>query len=389
MSIHHNELCVNSEIYQKPFPHFGRPRIIGYIDIENLKYAQNIRNCEVSFDLNEQINNVIRKPADLDVKLTELLKFLLDHQHRLKLQASNKIESATIFCYRGLMTCVACTPYENRDPWKIVAILFKGNIYLCARDTEEKKMQKKNMTVRDLMFSSWGYKFEQYVVSDSPQTDPTPEMPVNEMEEFSLVLKTNINRHNIVFGAEMDGIRCDKECVQEKPDLVLGPEALIQYLSSKEFIEIKTSRHIETSNQDRNFRRFKAKKWWCQSFLVGIDTILCGFRNDDGIVERLKTYRVADLPKMSKKFWDPNVCFNFLDTFFTYVKRCLYKEIKLKFGEMGLNNLHSVPLTGLLFEWKPGCNVRVNRNYRHEDDQIIPDVFINNYGKYDNCWDDI
>ncbi|VVC95411.1 unnamed protein product [Leptidea sinapis] len=270
MSIHHNELCVNSEIYQKPFPHFGRPRIIGYIDIENLKYAQNIRNCEVSFDLNEQINN--------------------------------------------------------------------GNIYLCARDTEEKKMQKKNMTVRDLMFSSWGYKFEQYVVSDSPQTDPTPEMPVNETEEFSLVLKTNINRHNIVFGAEMDGIRCDKECVQEKPDLVLGPEALIQYLSSKEFIEIKTSRHIETSNQDRNFRRFKAKKWWCQSFLVGIDTILCGFRNDDGIVER-----------------------------------CLYKEIKLKFGEMGLNNLHSVPLTGLLFEWKPGCNVRVNRNYRHEDDQIIPD----------------
>lgn len=46
--------------------------------------------------------------------------------------------------------------------------------------------------------------------------------------------------------------------------------------------------------------RHKLLKWWCQSFLVGIDTIYCGFRDDDGVVTSVKEFRVRDLPKMAK-----------------------------------------------------------------------------------------
>lgn len=46
--------------------------------------------------------------------------------------------------------------------------------------------------------------------------------------------------------------------------------------------------------------RFKLLKWWCQSFLVGIETIYCGFRDDDGIVSSVKDFKVKDLPKMAK-----------------------------------------------------------------------------------------
>ncbi|XP_046970590.1 decapping nuclease DXO homolog [Vanessa cardui] len=377
------ELRVDKNIYQKSFPKFDKPKIIGYINIENVKYIRKICEEKVNFDLNLHIDKVKRKPVDLDVKLTELLKFLLEHEARLNLPLQNKLNDAQFFCYRGLMTCVACTPYENKDPWEIVAILYKGNIYLCARETPDKKKQKMSMSERDKQCTSWGFKFEQYMLSDTPDTLPNPDLPVDETEEFSLVMTTNLNDHKIVYGAEMDGIRCDKLPVSSLPD-TNDPEAIIQYLSSQQFIELKTNRHIEYSRQEKSFKRFKTKKWWLQSFLVGVDTILCGSRNDNGIVEELKLYNIRDLPKMSKGYWDPNVCFNFLDTFFTFVKRCLAREIKRKYGEKFLNNIQDLPLLSLHFSWSPDGAVHVSDHYCHDDDPILHDWFLQNYGKLRN-----
>nr|XP_034841214.1 decapping and exoribonuclease protein-like isoform X2 [Maniola hyperantus] len=374
-------LHVEARDHSKPFPNFGKPKIIGYIGIENLKYSRRIKNGRVDFDLNLHLDKVKRKPPNLDVKLTELLKFLIEHETRLNFPLANSLDAAKFFCYRGLLTCVACTPFENREPWKIVAILYKGNIYLCARDTEAKRQQKLCMSARDKQFTSWGYKFEQYMLSDRPDVEPNPNVPVDETEEFSLVFTTHLNHHKIVYGAEMDGIRCDKRPVSALPDAEANPDNIVQYLSSNEFIELKTSRHIESSRQEINFRRFKTKKWWCQSFLVGIDTLVCGYRNDVGIVEELKVYNVKDLANISEKYWKPNICFNFLDTFLTFVKRCLAKKIKHKFGQNLLNNLQAVPLICLLFEWTPNSSVHVSDNYRHEDDPILLEWFIENFGK--------
>ncbi|XP_050358377.1 decapping nuclease DXO homolog [Nymphalis io] len=377
------ELRVDEYIYKKSFPKFTKPKIIGYINFENLKYARNICEEKVNFDLNLHLDKVKRKPANLDVKLTELLKFLLEHEARLNFPIQDKLNDAKFFCYRGLMTCVASTPYEKKEPWEIVAILHKGNIYLCARDTPDKTKRKKEMSERDKQFTSWGFKFEQYILSDKPDTLPNPDVPVDEAEEFSLVMTTNLNGHKIVYGAEMDGIRCDKEPVSTPPNTD-DPETIIQYLSSQEFIELKTNRHIEHLKQDKNFKTFKTKKWWLQSFLVGINTILCGFRNDNGLVEELKLYNVKDLPKISKKFWDPNVCFNFLDTFFTFVKRSLAREIKRKYGEKYLNNIQKLPLLSLLFNWQPYTAVQVLDHYCHDDDPILLEWFIHNFGKSRN-----
>lgn len=90
--------------------------------------------------------------------------------------------------------------------------------------------------------------------TDDPHSDPQPEEPLDENEEFSLVFATNVNRHTIIYGAEMDGIRCDKGKVEKPPSAELGPDATIQYLADKQFIELKTNRHIEFPNQHNNFR---------------------------------------------------------------------------------------------------------------------------------------
>ena len=41
-------------------------------------------------------------------------------------------------------------------------------------------------------------------------------------------------------------------------------------------------------------------KWWAQSFLVGVPKIVCGFRDDDGIIQNLQTFRTIDIPKESQ-----------------------------------------------------------------------------------------
>ncbi|XP_028038221.1 decapping nuclease DXO homolog [Bombyx mandarina] len=374
------ELHVNASIYSNSFPRFDRPKVIGYIGLHNLKFCKTLRDKKVCFDLNLHLDKVKRKPVDRDVKLDDLLHFLLTQEHRLNFPIQKTINDAPIHCYRGLMTCVACTPYENTEPWKIVAILHKGNIYLCARDTDEKKSRNRNMSEKDKQFTSWGFKFEQFMTSDHPEANPNPDVPVDETEEFSLVLTTKLNNHKIIYGAEMDAIRCDKVVVPSPPSNDADPQTVLEYLCDKEFIELKTNRHIENNKQEINFRRYKCKKWWCQSFLVGVDTILCGFRNDKGIVEELKVFTVKELSKQSKKYWSGNVCFNFLDTFFTYVKRCLIRRVKQKYGEKALTNLHNLPLVTLLFEWNPEAHVQVNEAYTYEDDPILPELFIKNYG---------
>ena len=39
------------------------------------------------------------------------------------------------------------------------------------------------------------------------------------------------------------------------------------------------------------------KKWWAQSWLVGIPVVVCGYRDNEGIVKSLEAFEVADMPR--------------------------------------------------------------------------------------------
>lgn len=84
------------------------------------------------------------------------------------------------------------------------------------------------------------------------------------------------------------------------------------------YIELKTNRHIYTDRNKASFKRYnnllvliyiiiiiiinryKLMKWWAQSFLVGIPKIVCGFRDDDGIITNLQNFRTVDIPRESQ-----------------------------------------------------------------------------------------
>lgn len=63
------------------------------------------------------------------------------------------------------------------------------------------------------------------------------------------------------------------------------------------------------------------------------------------------------------------------------MKRCLARKIRHKYGDKALNNLQSLPMVSILFEWQPGMPVQVSDNYSHEDDPILLPWFLESYGK--------
>jgi RAT1-interacting protein len=60
-----------------------------------------------------------------------------------------------------------CTPYERREDWEFIAIKYKETIYLCRTETEQYRLFEQSKTDRQKQMESWGFKFEQFVLSDS------------------------------------------------------------------------------------------------------------------------------------------------------------------------------------------------------------------------------
>lgn len=63
----------------------------------------------------------------------------------------------------------------------------------------------------------------------------------------------------------------------------------------------------------------KLLKFWAQSFLLGVPTIIVGFRDQEGIVHRVEELDTASIPtkvkKVGKSSWDGNICINFAAAF--------------------------------------------------------------------------
>ena len=61
------------------------------------------------------------------------------------------------------------------------------------------------------------------------------------------------------------------------------------------------------------FERHKLLKFWLQSFLANVPSVIVGFRGDDGSVSELKTYETKTIHRIvrPKGYWDPSACFNF------------------------------------------------------------------------------
>jgi len=68
-------------------------------------------------------------------------------------------------CWRGILTKLLCTPYENREGWKIAVLRFGKTLYICEYKTDELTNDGfKNSELQKEM-TYWGFKFETYITA--------------------------------------------------------------------------------------------------------------------------------------------------------------------------------------------------------------------------------
>ncbi|CAG0889494.1 unnamed protein product [Darwinula stevensoni] len=351
---------VSVQDYDHKFPRFLEPSITGHYSINgerefldsdtHIKYYCPPSNPKhVFMDLKKGKATTSEKDSLLEEKLDNILQWILLHKHEAIEENKQRI-SADFICYRGHMTLLFCTPYENREDWKVAAIKFQHSIYLCPFRTDAKRKEILNQTERQREMGHWGYKFEQHLMSDSPNGKPNTEAPLNENEEFSCVFRSRIADHMLLYAAEVDGVA----------DPIKG-------LKANNLVELKTSRLIENPNQDRNFKRFKLVKWWAQSYLAGIPRIICGFRDDDGVVRKIEEYETLKLHHIAQGLWQPNVCMNFCAHFFTFVKSVM-KE----------SNKDMV----YVFSWRPKEDVTYWTEGRDSPYYFLPEWYMEEIFKY-------
>ncbi|OQR78837.1 protein Dom3Z-like [Tropilaelaps mercedesae] len=270
---------------------------------------------KLNWDLNIAYEHRIPKDHTLSAKLDNLLRWICDNVEKFRAPCDGNNDKPSslhtdFVSYRGLLTTIMCSVYEQKESWILGVTLYRSSRYLCQYSTTEQLYRAKTESEWRKRASAWGYKFEQYMTASKPDGKPTPQKPVNEKEEVCSVVRTRLRRqHSLLYGAEIDAI--DSQLVVKYPKLKH---------STRRYVEMKTSKIVGSVRQKRNMARFKMMKWWAQCYLIGIPRVICGLRNDNGYVKQVKSFRLPELIQEGREFWDPHQMINFLDKFLNFVK---------------------------------------------------------------------
>lgn len=200
-----------------PFPDIKKPQPIGFFSInanrdfepsdQQLRYFKLPNKKKLPLDLNAGLDMAIKKPESAhEETLDNLLKFIYDHSQWIFSNANGAPPPPEFVTWRGILRMIMCTPYEYRQDWCLHVTRFNNTFYLLKRETEQDKFRRSQETEQQKTFMAYGFKFEQYCLSESPFKEPDTTAPVNESEEFSLVFQTRLAGLSLLYGAEMDGI---------------------------------------------------------------------------------------------------------------------------------------------------------------------------------------
>ncbi|CAO3635367.1 unnamed protein product [Mucor fragilis] len=232
--------------------------------------------------------------------------------------------TADIVTWRGIMTKILCTPYSRKEPWELRATKHNGSIYMEEQVTEKKKNSENQASDRQKLMSYWGYRFETLCTVTKPPHEMTKKdaelqerltASANTNIQYCILAKTKLGNNSIIMGAEVD---C---CRDVKPKDPLKQPS--------NYIELKTSRVIESERNQYSFDRYKLLKFWAQSFLVGVPRVICGFRDDQGIVLDVVQFKTLEIPRQvreKRNTWNPSVCLNFANQVLDWIRSVITQD---------------------------------------------------------------
>lgn len=166
----------------------------------------------------------------------------------------------------------------GRDPWAIEASLDRGVIYLNFQSTPESVKGHQNRTSATRRFEFWGYSFERYATMTSLESlsksgESAPGVSLVDTRPCHCVLaRLRLNNHRMLIAGEVDCLRC-RPPTNDAHSVTHPPEKT----SMASLIELKTCRVLDSEKLRYNFVKYKALKFWAQSFLLVSSYLIVGF----------------------------------------------------------------------------------------------------------------
>ena len=250
------------------------------------------------FDLNHGFpTQFVTRDPNQKGRLQTILNWILANRDKFSPSTNQMVTKRR--CLDKLMR----TNYDKGESWMLVAQKFKGVIYL--NDVHAEKVRQSMSGEKRERMRYIGQKFEKYVTVPCNNT----KMGIKERRErvvktkeayFSVISSRFGNNLPIIFGTQID-------CV-DKGKGFLGSPA--------NHIELKTTKMLTCFKQEQSFLRYKLQKWWSEAYLSGTPAIVCGFRDEKGLVRSLEKFEVGELPSLAWQHlegspWSPAKCVRF------------------------------------------------------------------------------
>lgn len=220
-------------------------------------------------------------------RLTFMLKWILENLDKFRLHTGTLNSLNTDFvCFRGHLTKILLTPFENKDGWVMDVVKYKDTWYISELD-----FTRDDSSLLKYMYA--GYKYEKCMTVEAGDL-------VNINEAFCTVVRTRLSQHSLIYSGEVD-------CID----------------SEGNYVELKTT-GVFVGRRESSFWKYKAKKFWAQSMLIGIPRIVCGMRSDSGNLVENKEFKVKDIPALASDFnaqFSSSEGLNFLEQFLSHVRR--------------------------------------------------------------------
>eukprot|EP00736_Rhodelphis_marinus_P007144 Rmarinus@m.11837 len=198
---------------------------------------------------------------------------------------------ADVVTFRNNLNKLCGTVYFPNDGWRMEVQRYRDTIYLDIRSDPDPADENSQRG----MF--WGRRFEEVCTRPAAHSDPRPCDP---NAEFCRVVSFDMN-----------GVRC-----------FMAAEIDCRYPDTEDYVELKTSKCVDSPKTEHSFRRWKLPKFYIQSHLGGVDTIFVGFRDNEGILRATQKMRTADIPNILKqkdRRWDRHECIGFASAVLRWV----------------------------------------------------------------------
>eukprot|EP00386_Alphamonas_edax_P001266 GDKI01003698.1.p1 GENE.GDKI01003698.1~~GDKI01003698.1.p1 ORF type:complete len:360 (+),score=68.85 GDKI01003698.1:39-1118(+) len=273
-------------IHQNAPSEFGQP-----IEVAHFSYSQKgglrfdrsslktFRPPPTPYNLNEGFETYAQQQHSDNGAVGEskssapLDRILQAHSHH---QPATSIYNYDLVTYRNNINKLMLTPFNTHPQygaWSMGVHRVNNTIFLDVHTHDEGgDAEQQKVFYR-------GYKFEHICTADDPRT------PVDTSDEYCTVVKTRVGDRRLLIGAEIDG---------------WDP-------AGNSYVELKLVLPPNNPRSNDAFLRDKLLKFFIQSHVAGVPTIVCGERDHSGTLQALRPIKTVKIPCMANERNPPNV----------------------------------------------------------------------------------